>query len=242
MNNINSIIKKAQDDLFPQLEAKIRAELEKKDKDWLIDQIIFLTCEKHSLHEQKHNLDNFKKRLERIHTANYNLQHLDNFIKQYQNTTREVLEKNNLLINPPHMGLDTISSLQRSSNGDLLLEKARDVLYSCLYGDESINIHLTREQEEILTIMLPVSKSDSLFFLKAVTEVEAKGTWLDPEGISNDQQTPNHKLQIEFSNDKNGTIGLAALVALKLINFLHVNEQILYCYLEKLERSSLETN
>lgn len=241
MDNINSIIKKAQDDLFPQLEAKIRTELEKKDKDWLIDQIIFLTCEKHSLHEQKHNLDDLKKRLARIRTANYNLQNLNNFVEQYQNITREELEQNNFLLNPPHMGLDIIAPHQRSSTGKLLLEKARDILYTCLYGDETINIHLARIKEEILTIMLPASKSDTLFFLKAVTEVEAKGTWLDPEGVSNDQQAPNHKLQIEFRNDKDGIIGLTVLVALKLINFLQVNEQILYCYLEKIERSSLET-
>jgi hypothetical protein len=43
MDTIHSIIKKAQDDLFPELEAKIRSELVKKDKDWLIDQIIYLT-------------------------------------------------------------------------------------------------------------------------------------------------------------------------------------------------------
>ncbi|CAM1357434.1 hypothetical protein [Tenacibaculum halocynthiae] len=239
MDSINNIIKKAQNDIFPELEAKIRLELEKKDKDWLIDQIIFLTCERHSLHEQKSNFENIKKRLTRIKNISYNSKTLSDFIGKYQKINRSNLEESGLLLNPPKMGLNSIAVQQRSIKGETLLKKVEDMLYVSLYGDITINVDLKRNQKEILTIMLPKSKSDSLSFLKAVTEMNVTGTWNDPDGVSNDDHTNNVELQIEFNNDEEGTIGLAIFTALNLINLLHVNEQILYTRMEKIERSSL---
>ncbi len=240
MDNIKSIIKKAQDDLFPELELKIRKELEKKDKSWLIDQIIYLTCERHSLQEQKHSLDAMKKCLNRITKTGYDDQMVVKFIDKYRKISREDLEESGFLINPPHMGLDIIESHQRSKKGEVLLEEARDMLYAALYGDETINVDFTREREEVLTIILPLGKSDALPFLKAVTEVNVTGTWKDPEGVSNDDHTNNVGLQIEFSDNTSEIIGVAIFVALRLINLLHINEQILYARMEKVERSSLQ--
>ncbi len=240
MDNISSIIKKAQEDLFPKLEAKIRLELEKKDKDWLIDQIIYLTCERHSLHEQKNKLEDMKRRLTRIRKKGYNDQAISNFINKYQKFSRETLETSDFLLNPPHMGLATIEQHQRSKKGDALLEEARDMLYLALYGDDTINVNVSRGQEEILMVILPMGKSDSLSFLKAVTEVNVAGTWKDPEGISNDDSVNNIGFQIEFGDNQKGIIGTAVFVALNLINLLYVNEQILYARMEKVERSSLQ--
>lgn len=241
MNDINSIIKKAQDELFPELEAKIRAALALKDKEWLIDQIIYLTCERHSLHEQKENLDNMKKRIARIQTNDYTDQSLQNFIDQYRKVQREDLEKSGLLLNPPHMGLGVITSEQQSTKGEALLEEAKDLLYAALYGDSNINVNFTRGQEELLTMIVPRAKSDTLSFLKAVTEVNASGTWKDPEGVSNDDHADNIGLQVEFGDDHHGTIGTVILVALNLINLLQVNEQILYARMEKIAKSSLQS-
>ena len=240
MDNINSIIKKAQDDLFPELEAKIRSELNKKDKEWLIDQIIFLTCQRHSLHEQHEKLQNMKEQLTRISQKAYNDQTVANFIKKYRKTSRKDLEAADFLINPPAMGLASIESHQRTAKGEALLEEARDMLYVALYGDETINVNLSRGREEMLNIILPRSKSDALSFLKAVTETNVAGTWKDPEGVSNDDHTSNIGLQVEFGDNEKGTIGMTVFVALNLINLLHVNEQILYARMENVERSSLE--
>ena len=240
MNTINTIIKKAQDDLFPELESKIRSELEKKDKDWLIDQIIYLTCERHSLHEQKKNLEAMQTRLNRIRKVGYTVADLTEFIKTYKTISREELESKGFLLHPPHLGLAAIESHQRSAHGEALLEKARDLLYVSLYGDSTIEVNIIRDQEDMLTITLPESKADALSFLKAVTETTTSGIWKDPEGVSNDDHACNLGLQVEFGDNTDGTIGLAVLVALKLINLLHVNEQILYARLEKVERSSLE--
>lgn len=239
MKHISNIIKKVNDDLFPEFEAKMRLELEKKDKDWLIDQIIFLTCEKHSLHEQKDRLEHMKERLTRIRTTGYNDQSIQEFIDTYLKTNRETLEKSGFLINPPRQGFDIIAPYQRSQKGTMLLEKAQDIFYAALYGDTDINVRLKREKEEILTIILPQSKSDTLGFLKAVTEINMDGTWKDPDSIANDNEAHNTGLQIEFCDTKNGTTGIAIFTALNLINLLQVNEQILYARMEKVGRSSL---
>lgn len=241
MDTINSIIKKAQDDVFAELEAKIRSELNKKDKDWLIDQIIYLTCQKHSLHEQHDKLQSMKKQLARITKKGYNNQTITDFINQYRKIRSADLEASGFLVNPPQMGLASIEVHQRTLKGETLLQEARDMLYVALYGDESINVHITRGKEEILTMILPLGKSDALSFLKAVTEVNAAGTWKDPEGVSNDDHADNIGLQVEFGDNEKGTIGVAVFVALNLINLLHVNEQILYARMEKVERSSLQS-
>ena len=241
MNDISSIIKKAQDDLFPQLEAKIRAELELKDKDWLIDQIIYLTCERHSFHEQKQTLEYIQRRINRIRNKGYDNQSVIHFIERYQKVSRADLEAAGYLINPPHLGLATIETRHRTQEGESLLEEAQDMLYATLYGDASISVNLTRGQEELLTMILPQSKSETMSFLKAVTQVNALGTWKDPEGVSNDDQANNIGLQVEFGDNEKGTIGLAVFVALNLINLLQVNEQILYARMEKVARSSLQS-
>jgi hypothetical protein len=240
MDNINSIIKKAQDEVFPELEAKIRAELHKKDKEWLIDQIIYLTCQKHSLHEQHDKLEDMRKRLARIQQKGYNDQALLDFTERYRKMKRTDLEASGFLLNPPAMGLASIESFQRTEKGAALLQEARDILYVALYGDETINVHVTRGKEELLTMLLPEGKSEALFFLKAVTEFNAAGTWKDPEGVSNDDHTSNIGLQVEFGDNEKGTIGMTVFVALNLINLLDVNEQILYARMENVERSSLE--
>jgi hypothetical protein len=239
MDDISNIIKNAQDELFPELESKIRAELNKKDKDWLIDQIIYLTCERHSLHEQKEKLQKLKNRLSRITKKGFTHQRIHSFIDAYNNISRSELLDAGFLINPPHLGLHKIESFQRSQKGEMLLEEACDILYVVLYGDTSMNISIPRSRVEILTIIIPENKSDIFNFLKAVTETKITGTWNDPEEVSNDDHTNNIGFQIEFSDTKDGILGTAAFVALQLINLLEVNEQILYARLENIERSSL---
>jgi hypothetical protein len=181
-----------------------------------------------------------RKQLTRIREKGYNDQTLLDFISLYRKIKREDLETGAFLVHPPAMGLASIESTQRTKKGAALLQEAQDMLYVALYGDETINVHVTRGKEEVLTMMLPEGKSEALFFLKAVTEVNAFGTWKDPEGVSNDDHTSNIGLQGEFGDTEKGTVGMAVFVALNLINLLHVNEQILYARTENVERSSLQ--
>ena len=49
--NIHSIVRNINKELVPQFEEKLRWYLSEQDKDWLIEQIIRLTLDAHSLEE-----------------------------------------------------------------------------------------------------------------------------------------------------------------------------------------------
>ncbi|MGY6649597.1 hypothetical protein [Wenyingzhuangia sp. IMCC45574] len=239
MKDINSIFKKAQDDLFPELEAKIRAELETKDKNWLIDQIILLTCERHSLHEQHENLQAAKKFIRSIKERNYTYKYIQNFVTKYKGIKREDLEESNILINAPHMGLDVLESKHLSLQGQTILQETKEILYVLLYDDININTIFTREKEEILIMTIPTEKLDALSFLKATTEIKCEGIWKDPEGISNDEHANNTELHVEFGDYIDQRISEALFVVLNLLNLLLINEQIFYVRTTNVMRSSL---
>ncbi len=52
-NNIETIVREINRDLVPEFEKKLRAHLAEQDKDWLIEQIVRLTLDAHSLEEMR---------------------------------------------------------------------------------------------------------------------------------------------------------------------------------------------
>jgi hypothetical protein len=82
-------------------------------------------------------------------------------------------------------------------------------------------------------------KSDVLDFMKATTELSAMGTWQDPRGAANDFRADNVVMEIEYGEIEGETIGRGVITALKLINNLEINEEILYGRMEKIEQSTL---
>ena len=50
-NNIHSIVRRINRELVPQFEERLRSYLAEQDKDWLIEQIVRLTLDAHSLQE-----------------------------------------------------------------------------------------------------------------------------------------------------------------------------------------------
>ena len=109
-----------------------------------------------------------------------------------------------------------------------------------LFGDAKIGVRLPRDRRDFLTVTIPAPKANALErFMLAVTELRASGTWLDPEGISDDIGAPNTILQVEFGDSADGLISEALFVVLGMLNDLEVNEEILYGRIEDLERSNL---
>ena len=51
MTTIQAIIRQVNKDLVPQFEERLRSSLITQDKDWLIDQVVRLALDAHSLHE-----------------------------------------------------------------------------------------------------------------------------------------------------------------------------------------------
>lgn len=246
MKTIESIVREIRRDLTPVFEQKLRAYLMDQDKDWLIEQIVRLTLDAHSLQEMDRKVMQEMKarqreaRIERVKRLGMDMDKLRDFAARYKVTDRVALLRDGLLLADAHpKGTLLIPSTQRSEAGNALLEQAKDYLYAFLFGDESTNATFHRTQQELLTITLPVFKVSALDFMKATTELSAHGTWQDPESVSNDLRADNTLLQVEYGEVTGELIGDGIKVALGLINNLEVNEQVLYARMENIEQSTL---
>jgi hypothetical protein len=246
MKTIESIVGEIRRDLTPVFEQKLRAYLADQDKDWLIEQIVRLTLDAHSLQEMDRKVMQELKarqreaRIERVKAMGTDVDKLRAFTSRYRDVDRLGLLREGLLLAGVHpKGTFLIPPGQRSEAGEALLEQSKDVLYALLFGDESIHVHFQRIQQELLTVTMPVFKLSALDFMKATTELSAHGTWQDPASISNDLRADNTLLQVEYGEVDGELIGDGIKVALSLINNLEVNEQVLYARMENIEQSTL---
>jgi hypothetical protein len=246
MPNIDAILRQINKDLVPQFEEQLRAHLAEQDKEWLIEQIVRLTLDAHSLEEidRKHFREEENKRrqtrIERVRELNLDEDKLSEFVNQYKEYSREELILENLLsAGTPAKGGALITADLRSAKGNELLQHAKDILFGFLFGDESTNTLFHRMQRELLTLTVPRMKSSALDFMKATTELSALGTWQDPRGAANDMRADNVVLEIEYGEIKGERIGDGVVTALRLINNLEVNEEILYGLMENIEQSTL---
>ena len=246
MPNIEAIVRQINRELVPQFEEKLRASLAEQDREWLIEQVVRLTLDAHSLEEmdRKHIREEEnrrrKKRAERVKKLKLDEEKLANFVHSYKGYTREQLvEEKFLSAKAPAKGQDLITDEFRPTKGDELLQHAKDMLFGLLFGDENTNTSFHRIQRELLTLTVPRMKSDALDFMKATTELSAMGTWQDPKGAANDMRADNVVLEIEYGEIEGERIGDGVVTALKLINNLEINEEILYGRMENIEQSTL---
>lgn len=97
MENIENIIKMINKELAPQFEKKLWGYLEGKDKEWLIEQIVRLTLDAHSLESMDRRVDQKAKarriteRTARLKKMELDEAKLSEFIKQYEGYDRERL-------------------------------------------------------------------------------------------------------------------------------------------------------
>ena len=246
MKTIENIVREIRRDLTPVFEQKLRAYLMDQDKDWLIEQIVRLTLDAHSLQEmdrkvmQEMKMRQREARIERVKNLGMDMDKLRAFTAQHRDTDRVGLARAGLLSSDaPPKGTFLITPSQRSEAGNALLEQAKDYLYAFLFGDESTHAKFNRVQQELLTVTIPVFKVSALDFMKATTELSAHGTWQDPESVSNDMRADNTLLQVEYGEIEGEMIGDGIKTALSIINNLEVNEQILYARMENVEQSTL---
>ena len=246
MKTIENIVREIRRDLTPVFEQKLRAYLMDQDKDWLIEQIIRLTLDAHSLQEMDRKVIQEMKsrqreaRIERVIQLGMTENKLRDFISRCNNFDRVGLLRDGFLLAEAHpKGTFLIPPSQRSEAGNELLEQTKDYLYALLFGDESNNTKFNRTQQELLTVTVPVFKASAMDFMKATTELSAYGTWQDPHSVSNDMRADNTLLQVEYGEVEGELIGDGIKVALSLINNLEVNEQVLYARMENIEQSTL---
>jgi hypothetical protein len=246
MTNIETIVRQINRELVPQFEEKLRALLAQQDREWLIEQIVRLTLDAHSLEEmdRKHHLvhetQKREQQIERVKKLNLGLEKLNLFIARYKGITREMLIADALLKeNAPPKGAQLITDEFRSEAGNDLLRLGKDMLFGLLFGDESLNVKFERTHRELLTLNVPRMKSGALNFMKATTELSAMGTWQDPKGAASDMRADNILMEIEYGEVDHELIGNGIVAALKIINNLEVNEEILYGHMTEVEQSTL---
>jgi hypothetical protein len=246
MTNIETIVRQINREFVPQFEEKLRAYLEKQEREWLIEQIVRLTLDAQSLHEMDRKHDQQieteirEQRLARVKKLNLDLDKLNLFLARYKGITREKLIADQLLkTNAPSKGMEMITAEFRTEQGNELLESAKDMLFGLLFGDKSLNVEFERDHRELLTLTVPRLKSEALNFMKATTELSALGTWQDPKGAANDARADNILMEIEYGEVRNELIGNGIVATLKIINNLEINEEILYGRMTEVEQSTL---
>lgn len=246
MNDIQALIRAVNLELSPLFEERLRALLADKDREWLVDQVVRLTLDAHSLREIDRRVEREAKeraraaRLERVRALRLDARAVTEFVATHETTTRESLQASGLLLpGAPPKGTVLLTTEHRSPAGEELLEQAKDVLFALLFGDASTLTELDRVQQELLTFALPVAKAGALDFMRASTEITAAGTWQDPESVSNDERAANTLLEVQYGDTVDELVGHGVIAALGLINNLEVNEQVLYARMIDVEQTTL---
>ncbi|MBI5878377.1 MAG: hypothetical protein HZB53_12070 [Chloroflexi bacterium] len=246
MDTIETIVRSIQRELTPQFEERLRAYLEEQDKAWLVEQVVRLTLDAHSLLEMDRRAVRARKerqreeRIARVRDLALDESKLRAFVARYRSFDRARLVREGFLVpHAPPKGTALLRAEHRTERGRRLLNRAKDTLFALLFGDEATNTRLTRVQRELLTVTLPLNKTVALAFMKATTELGAYGTWQDPESVSNDERADNTLIIVEYGEIAGEWVGHGVVTTLALINNLEVNEQVLYARMENVEESTL---
>jgi hypothetical protein len=244
--HLDTIIREINKDIVPQFEDRLRASLALQEKEWLIEQIIHLSRHTHraqdSLPAHRPQARNQERadRVARLRRMALDRTLLVGFVERYERYDRDRLMREGYLRQDiPVQGRELITELYRSPEGSLLLQEAKDILFGLLFGDASVNTRLNRIQRELLTFAVPRVKAVALDFMQAATQFSAAGTWQDPESISHDEHAENAVFEIEYGEVEGEWVGRGIVQALRLINYLEVNEQILYARMIDVEESTL---
>lgn len=233
-------------DLSPQFEERLRTALADKDRDWLIDQLVRLTLDAHSLEDLDRAIviqEKARRRAERLARVTglaLKPASVRTFTDDSATMSRErAVSDGYLVAQAPPKGTSLLLSEHRTEAGEELLVRAKDFLFALLFGDASTATRLDRVQQELLTLALPRSKAGALDFMRASTELAAAGTWQDPASVSNDERADNVLLEVQFGETAEEIVGNAIVAALSVINNLEINEQVLYARMINIEESTL---
>lgn len=243
---IEALLREVNRDLVPRFEERLRAALADRDREWLVDQIVRLALDAHSLQALDRRLaqaEQARRRAERaarVTAMSIDAPWIAEFVERHRALDRAALIEGGLLrADAPAKGTDPIGPGHRTPQGEERLTLAKDVLFALLFGDVSTSTRLDRMQRELLTLTLPRFKAGALDFMRASTEISGAGTWQDPDSVSNDIRADNVILEVEFGEVAGELVGQGIVRCLSLINNLEVNEQVLYARMINVEESTL---
>jgi hypothetical protein len=248
MPTIDAIVRSINRELTPQFEERLRAVLAEMDREWLIDQIVRLTLDAHSLEEfdRASELEARARgradRLARVSDLGLDPARLGAWLEASRGQTREsLIAAGALQPQCAAKGGPGLTMDDRTELGESLLLEAKDVLYALLFGDAATNTQFLRTQHELLTLAVPRSKAGALDFMRAATELAAAGTWQDPGGVASDDRADNLLLEVQYGEIDEELVGPGIVACLSLINNLEINEQVLYARMINIEETTLIT-
>jgi hypothetical protein len=244
MARIDDISRRVARELSPEFEKRLREELAKADRAWLIDEMVRLTLIHHRLEDLERDVAATAslraERVERVSKLRLDDAAVKRFVADNEGRDRDQLISDGYLLgDAPNKGTELLVEENRTPEGGALLTQAKDVLFALLFGDESTGTRIERVQHELLTLALPRAKAGALDFMRASTELAAAGTWQDPESVSNDERADNVLLEVQFGETADELVGRGIVAALSLINNLEVNEQVLYARMINVEETTL---
>src|SRR3972149_486572 len=125
MPNIEAIVRRINKDLVPQFETSLREHLAVQDREWLIEQIVRLTLDAHSLHElDRRHLQEAKtakrqERIGRIRELAFDRAKLISFLCHYASYDRDkLIARRMLLPSAPEKGASLVTAEYRTSQGN----------------------------------------------------------------------------------------------------------------------------
>jgi hypothetical protein len=240
---VDDLARRVGQQLFGEFRNRLRAELLQQPKEWLVEQLLARVPVPRAGSEPSPGPEtdaDRTRRHDRIRAWRLDHDGLDDRVARLTGWTRERLEAEGLLLDPPAKGGPLIAAHHRSPAGEDLLREAKDLLYALLFGGDEEGVSLDRVERELLTLTLPSTKAHAVsFMLRAATEIGAVGACQDPAGRAHDERAPNMLLQVEYGEVADELVGHGIAAALRLINELEVNEQVLYGRMENVEKSSL---
>ena len=122
MTRIETIVRSINREFVPQFEERLRAVLAEQDREWLIDQIVRLTLDAHSLEEIDRRVVVEAKararaeRLSRVRELRLDRQSLETFLGELSGTTREdLIAAGHLAADAPEKGTALLTRAHRRS-------------------------------------------------------------------------------------------------------------------------------
>ena len=227
MSELDEIVRRIKRDLAADYEARLRAALSGKDPAWLTDELVSLLVERDLGVESAAPADAPGTAIDEA------------AVREFIDTRADVDRARLLRPDAPAKGTALLAPEHLTAAGMELLDQTRQMLSALLFGDDTTGVVLDRAQPELLTVMLPRAKANALDFLRASTELAAVGTWHDPEDVSDDERADNVVLEVQFGEVASELVGSGVMTALRLINELEINEQVLYARMVNLEETSL---
>jgi hypothetical protein len=139
----------------------------------------------------------------------------------------------------PDAGTAMLTAAHRTPAGQRLLDQVKATLATLLYGSGAGSLRVAVDHHELLTLVLPHSKATAVSFLQAATVTHATGTWRDPAGVHDDTRADNVVIEVQYGETSDEMVGHAVMVAIRLLNVLEINEQVLYARSIDIDDSTL---